>query len=335
MLSFFKSNNLSVVFASAVLILLTRIVYLFHPIDVSYLYHHAEPAAKFFIRILHIGPHTHMAWLLAAGGLLCFIESLLVNRIINHYRVTTKKNYLGGLMFVLFTSFVPECMVLSPALVAALILLLCIDNIFELAKPDKLYGHIFDLGFLSGLAMLFYFPSIYFLIFVSIGFFMVRSVTFRERVMIFTGFACVLMVVFTVYFWFDSLPEMVLDVVNIQYRVPLSFSKFTHWQVLGLIWILILSLYVLGNVPRLLFSTVIQTRKYISILIIGAGLSIAVVPLAFNFNLSHLIFLLTSVSILYAFYFVETKTNLFNEILFIVLILSVLVFEYLPLFVSI
>jgi hypothetical protein len=333
MLNFFKSNNLAVVFANVVLIILYRLLYFFHPIDISHIYRHAEPASKFFMRILHIGPQTPIVWLLAGGGVLCLIESLLVNRIINSYRVTTKKNYLGGVMFVIFTSLLPECMVLSPALVAALILILCIDKIFELAKPEKLYGHIFDLGFLSGLAMLFYFPAIYFLIFVSIGFFMMKSVTFRERVMIFTGFFCVLAVVFTVYFWFDSLPEMVLDMVNIQYRVPFSFGKFTDWQIADLIWILVITLFVLGNVPRLLFSTVIQTRKYVSILIIGAGLSLLAGFIAFNFDLSHLVFLLTSLSILYAFYFVETKTNLFNEILFIVLILSVLTFEYLPFFV--
>ena len=335
MLNFFKSNNLAIIFANAVLIVLYRVVYFFHPIDVSDIYRHAEPASKFFMGFCHIGPQTPYAWLLIGGGILCFIESLLVNRIINSYRVTTRKTLLGGLLFVIFTSLVPECMILSPVLVSSLILLLCIDKIFELAKPDKLYGHIFDLGFLSGLAMLFYFPAIYFLIFVSIGFFTMRSVSFRERVMILTGFVSVLAVVFTVYFWFDSLPEMVLDMGNIQYRTPLSFSKFTTWQIADIIWIGVISIYVLANIPGLLFSSVIQTRKYITILVIGAGLSLLAVLLAFNFNLSHLVFLLTSLSILAAFYFVETKSNLLNEILFIVLILSVFIFEYLPFFVVI
>jgi len=330
MLNFFKSNNLAIVFANAVLIVLYRIVFFFHPIDVTGIYSHAEPASKFFLRFCHIGPQTPLAWLLIGGGVLCFIESLLVNRIINSYRVTTRKNFLGGLLFVIFTSLIPECMVLSPALIAALILLLCIDKIFELAKPDKLYGHIFDLGFLSGVAMLFYFPAIYFLIFVSIGFFMMRSVSFRERLMIFTGFFSVLAVVFTVYFWFDSLPEMVLDMINIQYRKPLLFGKFSTWQIAPVAWIGIISASVLINIPGLLFSSVIQTRKYINILVIGAGLSLLAIPLAFNFNLSHLLFLLTSLSILTAFYFVETKSNLIHEILFIVLILSVFIFEYLP-----
>lgn len=335
MLNFFKSNNLGVAFTNAIFIVLYRLVYFFHPIDLSHIYRHAEPASKFFIRLLHIGPGTHPAWLLIGGGVVCFIESLLVNRIINSYRVTTKKNYLGGVMFVVCTSMVPECMVISPALIASLILLLCIDKIFELAKPEKLHGAIFDLGFLSGLAMLFYFPAVYFLIFVFIGFFMMRSVTLRERLIIFTGFFCVFSVVFTVYFWFDSLGQMMRDVVNFPYRIPLSLTRPSHWQIASISWIGVLALWLMAFIPGLLFSSVIQIRKYISLLAIGAALSIAALPLVFNFNLSHLVFLLTSMSILYTVYFVETKTNFINEILFIVLILSVLVFQYLPFFVPI
>jgi hypothetical protein len=149
--------------------------------------------------------------------------------------------------------------------------------------------------------------------------------------MIFTGFFCVLAVVFTVYFWFDALPDMLPDMVNIQYRKPLSFRTYTTWQIADLIWIGAVSISVLAAIPGLLFSSVIQTRKYISLLVIGAALSLLVVPLAFNFNLGHMVFLLASLSILTAFYFVETKSNLIREILFIVLILCVLVFQYVPL----
>ena len=335
MLNFFKSNNLAVAFINVILIVLFRLVYFFHPIDLSHLYHHTEPASQFLIRLLHIGPGTHLAFLLAAGGALCLIESLLINKIMNSYRVTSKKNYLGGVMFVILTSMVPECMVISSALIASLLLLLCIDKIFELAKPEKLYGHIFDLGFLSGLATLFYFPAVYFFVFVFIGFFMMRSVTLRERLMVFTGFFSALLIVFTVYFWSDSLPQMMRDIVNIQYKTPLSLTRLTTWQIVSISWIGALALWLMFFTPGLLFSSVIQIRKYISMLAIGAALSIAALPLAFNFNLSHLIFILTSMSILFTVYFVETKTNIITEILFIVLILSVTIFQYLPFFVRI
>ena len=335
MLNFFKSNNLAVAFINVILIFLFRLVYFFHPIGLSHLYHNTEPASQFIIRLLHIGPGTHLAFLLTAGGVLCLIESLLINKIMNSYRVTSKKNYLGGLMFVVLTSIVPECMVISPAIIASLLLILCIDKIFELAKPEKLYGHIFDLGFLSGLAMLFYFPAVYFLIFVFIGFFMMRSVTFRERLIVFTGFFSTLLIVFTVYLWFDSLPQMISDMINIRYKTPLALTGMSHWQIAYISWIGILALWLIVFTPGLLFTSVIQIRKYISMLAIGAALSVAALPLAFNFNLSHLIFILTSMSILFTVYFVETKTNIITEILFIVLILSVTIFQYLPFFVRI
>ena len=114
MLNFFKSNNIGVAFTNVVLIILYRLLYFFHPIDLSGIYRHTEPASKLVIRVLHISADTHLAFLLVAGGLLCLIESLLVNKIINSYRVTVKKNYLGGVMFVVCTSMVPElwCLVL-------------------------------------------------------------------------------------------------------------------------------------------------------------------------------------------------------------------------------
>jgi hypothetical protein len=318
-----------------VLIVLYRLAWFIHPFDISYIYRHAEPASKFFIRLLHIDTKRDAVWLLIGGGTLTFLECLLINNIINSHKVASKKNYLGGLLFAVFTALIPDCLVLSPALVSSLFLLICIDKIFRLARPEKLYGDIFDLGFYSGIAMLFYFPAVYFLLFVYAGFFIMRSVSIRESMMIMTGFLATFLVVFTVYFWFDSLPEMALDLVNVQYRLSFWSISLTHIQIAVLSWIVVLSLWVLVNVPGLLFSSVIQTRKYITILIINAAISLLIFPLLFNFNLSHLVFLFTSLSILYAVYFVETKTNLITEFLLIILILSSFIFEYLPLFISI
>ena len=334
MLNFFKSNNISIVIANVVLIFLFRLVFLFHPGDLSLLYHHSEPAARLFISICHITADTAMIWLVLGGAVLCFLESLLVNSIINRHKVTSKKTFLGGMLFVVFTSFVPECMILSPALISVLFLLMTIDRLFEMSKQDKLYSYVFDLGLLSGMAILFYFPAVYVLILAFIGFATMRPVSIRETMMILTGFVAVAFSVFVIYFWFDALPKLLPDLINLENRRFISFSIFTHWQWAVLGWIAILALWLLVNLPGLIFSSVIQTRKYVSILTIGGVLAVFFTPLAFNLNLSHLLFLFAAMSILYAVYFVETKTNLITEILFISLILSVFVFEYLPLFVK-
>ena len=334
MFNFFKSNNPALAIVNLVLIILFRLVFLFHPVDISALYHHTEPASKFFIRSLHIS-EMPLLWLVIAGGVLCFIESLLVNRIINRHKVASRKNYMGGILFVVFSSLTTECMVLSPAMMGALFLILILDKLFDLSRPEKLYGSIFDLGFLSAIAMLFYFPSVYLLLLVIIAFLTMRTGTVKGILIIFTGFFSALLVVFTIYFWYDMLPEMGPDLVNFRYRIPLNTLSFSHWQEIDLIWIAVVSAWVFVNIPGIIYSSVIQTRKYITILALGVAFSFLVVPLLFNFNLSHLHFVLTSVTILCAVYFVETKITVIAKVLFIVLILSVFIFEYLPLFIPI
>ena len=334
MFYFFKSNNPALAVVNLVLIILYRVIFLFHPVDVSFLFRHAEPASKFFTRLLDL-PHVAPIWLVAAGGVLCFIESLLVNRIINRHKVSTRKNYIGGILFVIFTALVPECQILSPAMVATLFLLLILDKLFDLSRPEKLYGSIFDLGFLSAISMLFYFPSVYLLILVIIGFLTMRTGTLKGILIMLTGFFAILLVVFTAYFWFDALPEMMPDMINLPFRKPLQSLSLSHWQAIELALISIVGAWILANVPSLLFSSVIQTRKYITILIISGMFSLVAVVLVFNFNLSHLLFVLTSLTILCAVYFVETKISVIAEVLFIVLILSAFAFECLPLFVNI
>lgn len=334
MFSFFKSNNPALVVINVILIVLFRFVFLIHHFDLGGLYLHTEPASAFLIRVLDL-THASQLWLAIAGGVLCFIQSLLVNRIMNRYKVSPRKNYIGGILFVIFSSMIPECLAIGPAQIAGFLLLLIFDQLFDLSRPEKLYGNKFDLGFLTGIAVLLYFPAIFLLPLVLIGFLTMRTGTLRGILIIFTGFVSVMAIVFTYYLWYDRLPDMLPEIVNLSNRKPLSLVRLTHWQQISIAWIVLVGAWILANVPAILYSSVIQTRKYITILILSGVFSLAAIALLFNFNLTHLTFMLTSLSILSAMYFVETKMALVAEILFIVLILSVLTFEYLPIFVPV
>ena len=335
MFTFFKSNNPSVATFNLVLIVLFRIGFILHPTDFSYLYRHTEPASQWLFNCFQMDSSSHALWLAIAGGGICFIESLLVNRIVNSHKVTTRKNYMGGLLFVVFSALVPETMVLCPAHIATLFLLLAIDRLFTLGRPEKLLADIFDLGFLSALAMCFYFPAVYFLLFVLMGFFVMRTTSIQGLLLIITGFVAVLSVVITIYFWQDRLPTLLLDMVNIKNRIPLSSLHLSHWQQGIIAWLGVTALFVLTMMPGLLFAAVIQTRKYITILVVGGLISLLAVVFDFNFNLSHLLFMAVSLSILYAVFFVETKTRWIHELLFYLLILSAIAVVYIPLFIPV
>ena len=335
MFTFLKSNNPSVAALNLLLIVLFRIGFLLHPTDLSYLYKHTEPASQWLFRTCHIDGSTDLLWLTIAGGVLCFVESLLINRIINRHKVTTRKNFMGGLLFVLFSSLLPGCMVLSPVLIAMLFLLIATDKVFELGKPEKLLTDIFDLGFLSALAMFFYFPAVYLIVFVLMGFFIMRTTSIQGLLLIMTGFIAILAVVGTIYFWYDELHRWVPDIVNIKNRIAFSSIHISYWERGILLWLTLAALCVGAMMPAVLFSTVIQTRKYITILVVGGLLSMVAIVMMFNFNLSHLLFVAMPLSILYTVFFVETKMRRMPFILFSLLILSVLAFVYLPIFISV
>lgn len=331
MLNFFKSNNLAVTFVNLALILIYRLPLLFRPLDFRYLYRHNEPAARLFFGPFINGGGPAAYWLLAAGGLLCFVESLMINAIVQKHKLSTKKNYLSGLIFVVFASLSPDCLAIGPAMISTFFLLICLDKIFGLSRQEKLYTDIFDLGFYSVMAVAFYFPSLYFLALVYTGYFIVRPVIPRELLIIITGFATVMIVMVSVYYGSDITGRLLSDLMNLNNRLPLTSILKGKIYYLPLAWSFVVSLILLFRLPRTLNATVIQTRKYISVLVVNAAFAFAALLLAFNFNLSHLLFWAVSAGIVAAVLFVETKTNILNEFLFIVLILSVPVIEYLPL----
>jgi hypothetical protein len=322
MLRVLKSNNPGLVVGNIVLIILYRIFFLSSSHDVSFLLHHTEPLSKFLFGFLHQVNLDGAFPLSILGGALCFVQSLLVNLIVNTHKVTSRKNYLGGLLFVIWSSFFNEFLVLSPAQIALTFLLFLFHKIFTLSKQEKLYGDIFDLGFLTSISILFYFPSAIFILIIFIGVYTVRTFSVREFSMILLGFGAVAFSVFTIYFWNDSLPSLFMDMINIQNRIPFHWGILHTAQVGVLVWMLLITIWVFLNLPSLLSYTAIQIRKYAGVLMISYVLLLIATVLHFNFNLSHLILLTAPLSLLSCLYFVETKTEGIAGILFIVLILS-------------
>ncbi len=83
----------------------------------------------------------------------------------NEQRMTAKKNFMAGWLFIMLTSIFTEGLVLSPVLIALTFIILACEKAFRLIKKEKMYGDIFDIGFLISLASFFYFPSLVLLLF--------------------------------------------------------------------------------------------------------------------------------------------------------------------------
>lgn len=194
-----------------------------------------------------------------------------------------------------------------------------------------MYGTIFDTGFLIGIASLFYLPSILFIAFVYLGMATVRPFVLREWVGAIVGFINPFFLIFTFLFWNDRTSEMFLAIPNVYIKGWLiGVSLLTADKILmgSLAVIIIVSLVLL---PRALYSSLIQVRKFANLLI----LLMFFVSLAFllqqKIHLSHFILFSMPLGIILSMVLMQIKRNTLAEVFQLILILLVLTMQFLPL----
>jgi len=131
----------------------------------------------------------------AIAYLLIYTQSLQLNRLINHYRMMQRINYLPAISYLVITTLIPEWSYFSPALIANSLLLVMFSGIFRLYHMAKATGAAFNLGLALGISSLVYFPSILFLPWLIFGLLVMRTVRFNEWII------CILGVTSPYYFY--------------------------------------------------------------------------------------------------------------------------------------
>ncbi len=332
MVSFFKSNNPSVVIFYIFYLVLFRIAFAFIPVYSGFVFEHREPLSKILFAFLKNISQNYLLLSLILSAILCFLQSLFINQVVNDNKILSRKSYIGGLLFIIFSSFFKESILLSPASIAITFLLLCTGKIFGLFKKEKATSDIFDIGFLVGVASLFYFPSVIFIIFAYIGVASLRPFVYREWLIVWLGFLSPLIMIFTYYFWNDYTGFLFSDLLsrhNSGWLQPTVMS-YVDWALIGSIFMVGLGLLVM--LPSALYSSLIQVRKFSTLLvlfIVFTGVSFA---LQQQISLSHFVFLAVPLSIIACLVLAQIKSKLVSEVIHIILILLVLAGQFLPLF---
>lgn len=115
------------------------------------------------------------------------IQALIFNRVVNHYRLLPRPNFLPGLAFLLVTSLLPEWNRLSAALVVSPVLVLQLSIMLRIHNEPRAAGIVFNMGLYTGLASLFYFPAAVFVIWCLFGLLIMRPLRLNEWVLCMLG----------------------------------------------------------------------------------------------------------------------------------------------------
>ncbi len=253
-----------------------------------------------------------------------YINALMLNRIVIKNNISKENNQVSGLMYVLFASFMLDLLPLSPVLLATPFIILSIQCIFNSYNNLKAADEIFLSGFFMSIAFLFYFPIVYFFIFTMIGFIIMRSFTFKDRIQHVVG-------------WFvpPSLAYVWQYFIMYQSKdVPFYFySKFGFIFLSGFTLPSLLLLIILGLIVLIcLFSfgtymtkKVIASQKRISILyflMLFSGLTVFIYA---GLRMDHIHIIAIPFSIFITLNLLEMKNQLWPEIIHLLFVLLLVI----------
>ncbi len=119
--------------------------------------------------------------------LIIILEAIILSQFINANRLMKRSNFLAGLAFVLITSFLPEFNYLSSQLIASLFFLLIFIQMFKSHNQQLTTGGIYNSGLTLGIAVLLFFPSLFFLLWMFIALVLFRPFQLKEWILMMMG----------------------------------------------------------------------------------------------------------------------------------------------------
>lgn len=196
---------------------------------------------------------------------LLYIQALMINYLVNEYRLMNRQTFLPAMAFMLITSLLPEWSMLSAALVANTLLILIFATLFSLYNQSDVNGKIYNVGLLAGLTSFIFFPSLLFVAAIILGLMILRAFRLNELFLLLMGAA-------TPYYFYaaylfltdrfvaaDFFPEVYWQVPQMQRSLWLVGSTL-----LLAIPFLIGGYFVQGQMRKML----IQVRKNWSVLLL-------------------------------------------------------------------
>jgi hypothetical protein len=264
-----------------------------------------------------------------AAFLLVFFQATALNITIARYRVASEVSLLPGVFYCLFCSLMPDFLVLSSVLLANTFVILALFYLFDTYKNSYVAGRIFDAGLWLGVASLFHFSYILFIIWGIIGLGILRGLRGKEFLMFIIGYSVPFFLLSAFCFWHGILPQIGNHFLyNAHFFNFISYDSQTLYVKIGVLALVLL--LVLGASTQFFSRRNMTVQKYLSILywlILFGGLTITFQS---GVSLVHFLVVSVPVGVLMSMVFqrINTATAEALHMLFLMVAL-ILQFEYL------
>jgi hypothetical protein len=318
LISFYKSSRAGAVFTIPILaiVLWTGTFIYPHPIV-------PQPVMPLYELVLNLLP-SYQWFRIFIGFSLVLTGTLMVNYLVDHFEVLSQRNNLPALFYMVLMSCSGSLQTLHPALFANLFMIMALFRLITSYRKETAFSEMFDMGFLLSLATLFYLPSLAFIPMVFISLVIMRPFVWREWVILTIGILLPFLFISTWYFCYDELDllwrdEILEPLMHKDYTFHISSGYVFLCSVVGLITGLSIGKLLLAEAPIKL-----RSKKVIQLLFCFLLFSAFSLFFATSFDITHFSFFAIPLSIMFSHYFLRLKRPVIGEVLFTLLVLSII-----------
>jgi|WetSurMetagenome_2_1015567.scaffolds.fasta_scaffold61443_2 hypothetical protein len=232
------------------------------------------------------------------------------------------RTQVPAFFYVIIALSITQLHQLTPALVASSLVFLVFFRVFNAYKSEKTSLNFLDAGLLVAIASLFYFPAIFYFLFLLASLALVRPFIWREWVFALIGLLLPYIFVFSVYYLLGTPAHNFFQGISETFiRTPwnLRMSQVVNW--LFIMFFMLVGSYYLANA---IDSMKIHARKFFMVFLVFFLFSVLFFLLIPGAGTGMVYFITIPLSYLFSYYFVRCRRNWINDLFMTVFIILLL-----------
>jgi hypothetical protein len=260
---------------------------------------------------------------------LLFIQAILITVVVRKHQLLMTDILMPGAFFILVSCAIPAFLHLSPQMLANTFIIIALDQLLVTYRKNNFAHHLFNVGFWIGIASLFYFSYITFILLVFLGLPSIRAFNVREILMMLIGAIVTYFLAGAYYFLIDQFPYFLerqfyqnLGILN--FKGSLDLNTFVALSIFALVLFTVLFGY--GNI---ILRKNISFQKKIGIFYFALLISSASLFIQSNVDLAHLMMLTVPLGFLLGVWAKEISPTM-AEVFHLFLVVIILVWQAFP-----
>ena len=168
------------------------------------------------------------------ANFLILFQAIYFNYISSERQLFTERNYVPGILYILFLNVSVDCSTLSPALMGSTFILLAFGTLIRQMQREGVTDEVFEMGFYLSMGTLFYLPMGLFELWAIASMLLYTGATFRQHILTFFGYVFPIALVLFFFFFRDALDELSQNLLTSAFQTRrYSFNDFVG--VLGIL----------------------------------------------------------------------------------------------------